>query len=316
MEAEPFRSILGRAFGAAELPVHGFVDLPSLREATSKLSEETRARYGLVEAQGAVVAALPYGEGPAREPEWACPYPGPRAELARFARANWYGELVLRLKKASAFARAGLEAAGFESGAAEAWRCLANSGLPEKPLAVSAGLGRIGRHGLVIVDPAGPACVLGVLLLPLDPAVAANPPEARKVAPGAHRATEADCGSCRACVDACPTGALGAEGGFDRRRCLQHWSIATEGLPPFIEDAWGERLYGCDHCLEACPYFKLDSGAHTELGRLGPGLPVSWLVSASDSEIRARLRGSALGLRWIPPAALRRNAMLASRRLI
>jgi epoxyqueuosine reductase len=313
MESDLFRDILNQAFGSAELPIHGFVDLRSLREATSTLSEQKRGKYGVNEAQGAVVAALPYGEGPVQEPDWARGYPGPRARLARFARANWYGELVSRLKKASAFARAGLAAAGYESGAAESWRCLANSGLPEKPLAVRAGLGKIGRHGLVIVDGAGPACVLGVLLLPFDPSSSAWPSTRFETLSG--RPGDA-CGSCRACIDACPTGALGADGGYDRLRCLQHWSIIAEGRPSFIEKAWGERLYGCDVCLEACPYFKLDPGAHTELGRLGPGLPLSWLVSASDAEIRARLRGSALGLGWIPPAALRANAELASRHAI
>ncbi|MDA8424593.1 MAG: 4Fe-4S binding protein [Treponema sp.] len=315
METETIRRILGRAFDAAGMPIHGFVGREALREVAALLSPERRSRYGVDEAGGAVVAALPYGEGPPEEPPWACAYPGRRVALARFARANWYGELVSRLKKASAAARAELAAAGVEAGEAGLWRCLANSGLPEKPLAVRARLGRIGRHGLVIVDGAGPACVLGLLLLPLDPAPPALPGEA--AAPPAFATPErpgASCGSCRACVDACPTGALSADGGYDRMRCLQHWSVVEGELPPLIEAAWGERLYGCDACLEACPHFRLDPGAVTGLGLLGAGLPAAWLAEASDAEIRSRLRGSALGMRWISPTALRRNALLAGRR--
>lgn len=315
MEAETIRSILSRAFDAAGLPIHGFVDRESLRRIAAILPAERRSKYGVDEAEGAVVAALPYGEGPSEEPVWARAHPGPRAALARFARANWYGELVSRLKEAAASARAELAAAGVRTGDAGAWRCLANSGLPEKPLAVGANLGRIGRHGLVIVEGAGPACVLGVLLLPLDPAPSALPGDtAASTSFIPPERPGSSCGSCRACVDACPTGALSVEGGYDRLRCLQHWSIIEGNLPPLVEAAWGRRLYGCDTCLEACPHFRLDPGAATERGLLGPGLPVSWLASAADAEIRSRLRGSALGMRWIPPAALRRNALLASRR--
>jgi len=80
-----------------------------------------------------------------------------------------------------------------------------------------------------------------------------------------------------------------------------------------VEAVWGNRLYGCDSCIEVCPRFRPDPGARTALGLLGPGLPASWLAEAGEAEIRARLRGSALGLGWMPIEAFRRNAELALR---
>lgn len=78
----------------------------------------------------------------------------------------------------------------------------------------------------------------------------------------------ATCGSCRACIEACPTGALsqsrdGQAGGilYQRELCLQHWSALSGGLPPEIEAAWAGRLYGCDACLEACPRFHPDQSS-------------------------------------------------------
>lgn len=82
-------------------------------------------------------------------------------------------------------------------------------------------------------------------------------------------------------------------------------------LPPHIEAAWGNRLYGCDSCLEACPHFQVAEGVSCVRGRLGPGLPAAWLAGASDSELKERFRGTVLGQAWISQDALRRNARLA-----
>ncbi|HET7838174.1 MAG TPA: 4Fe-4S double cluster binding domain-containing protein, partial [Rectinemataceae bacterium] len=147
------------------------------------------------------------------------------------------------------------------------------------------------------------ACVLGLLLLPFSPRVGPLAWDWSALAPA--------CSSCRRCVEACPTGAL--EGGFERARCLQHWSAIDAELPPAIEAAWGSRLYGCDSCLEACPRFRPEPRARTGLGVLGPGLPAAWFAATGEAEIRAALKGSALGLGWMSMAAFRRNAELAAK---
>jgi len=281
----------------------------------SFLSPALRSRYGADAARSAFAVALPYGEGPAEPPPWARDWlavrPGPLAAIARFARANWYAELVARLRAAASLARGRLEAGSKDAGPSRGWRFLANSGLPEKRLALAAGLGELGRHGLVMVPGAGSACVLGLLLAPI---AAEGRPGGEGGGPrreGPPRLGEG-CGSCRSCLEACPTGALSGAG-YDRELCLQSWSTRPGPLPPAIEAAWGGRLYGCDACQEACPRFRPDPGSRAARGLLGPGLPASWLIEAPEAELSSLLRGSALGLGWMPKEAFRRNAALALR---
>ena len=317
-----------------------FLGEEGLRSCLAPLPAEVAERYGLASARSALVAALAYSEGPAEMPAWASEWLAsqpsqaslPLARIARFARADWYKELIARLSRLGACVRADLAGAGVEAGGPPDWRCLANSRLPERPMALAAGLGVQGRNCLLIVrrpggpeaagrDRAGqpgagaaraigPAAVLGVLLLPF----AIPEEELAPLQPASLPAFGSACGSCRACLEACPTGALSLKeggAGFSRELCLQHWSAIEGELPPAMAARWGQRLYGCDACLEACPHFHADPHARTERGLLGPGLPAGWLAGASDAEIRLRLAGTALGLGWKKPAAFRRNARLA-----
>jgi epoxyqueuosine reductase len=321
-----------------------FLDAPSLRQVCGKLTPESRARLGIDRAGAALVAALAYSDGPSSLLPWVDEavqaYPGPSAGLARFARADWYGELLACLKALSDRVRSDLAKAGFEPGGKADWQRFANSGLPEGQLAVASGLGAQGRHGLVIVGPSGgpsgelsgghgsggpvsaagrpaagrivgPGVILGILLLPF-----ALPEEEKEALglPAGPEAFAARCGSCRACIEACPTGALGfgaTEALFSRESCLQHWTALSGPLPPKVEARWGGRLYGCDACLEACPHFRPDPAADCGRGALGPGLPAAWMLSAPEDELKARLKGTALGLGWMSLDAFRRNARLA-----
>lgn len=320
------KHILESALKTASVAIFGFIGEPALCRICAGLPETLKAKYGLENARGAVAAALPYSDGIMEMPKWARSFSGPRALIARFARADWYGELRSRLKAASEMARRSLLEAGIEPGPARDWRCLANSGLPERRLALEAGLGRLGRHGLVMVPGHGSAVVLGIMLIPLpmngteqdgDPRQAKLCPQPAEIKSVLHEL----CPSCGACVAACPTRALGLaepRGSdsfehaivFHRERCLQNWSAIPGPLPPDIERSWGQSLYGCDLCQELCPLFQPDPTAQTERGRLGPGLPALWFIQASPAEVKERLRGSVLGRNWIPPEALVRNARL------
>jgi epoxyqueuosine reductase QueG len=296
--------ILADSLEKADVPAWSFIKGASLRKACAQVPRRIQVKFGVDLAMGAVVAALPYGDGPPDPPEWSRSWPGPLVQLGRFARANWYGELSFRLKDAASRARSGLEPAS-------RWRYLANSGLPEKRLALAAGLGNLGRQGLVLVRDKGPGCVLGLLLLPFDPCEGDD--ETEQDEESVHSPGET-CGSCRSCIDACPTRALGEDGAFQRENCLQSWTTIPGKLPATIEAAWGRMMYGCDLCLEACPRFRPDTAAQTGRGLLGPGLPASWFLAASDAEMRSRLHGTALGLGWMPPEAFRRNAGIAAER--
>jgi epoxyqueuosine reductase QueG len=301
------KEILEASLLEAGIEHFGCLSRGSLREACSGMEAGAAARYGVEGSGGAIAVALPYGEGPAACLAWAAAYPGPLARIARFARANWYSELGHRLKDAASRIRSRLSELGVDPGPSKKWRYFTNSRLPERRLALASGIGSLGRNGLVMIPDHGSAAVLGVLLLPL--AVESSFP------PG--RVTDEACEGCGACVAACPTGALAETGQglphFIRERCLQHWSSIPGPLPPDIEAAWGDALYGCDICQEACPRFKPEASAETRRGVLGPGLPASWLAAASEPDIASVLRGSALGMGWISKVALRRNAVLVLR---
>jgi epoxyqueuosine reductase QueG len=300
----------------------GLLSSERLRAATAGLDGPTRERCGLDEApdargaavaRGAVAAALGYGEGPSEAPEWARGLSGPVARIGRFARANWYAELSARLARAAELFRESSRASGYDPGPTKAWRRFVNSALPEKRLAVEAGMGEIGRNCLLLRPGRGSAVVLGVLLVPFD-LPDSIPPDAKPGTPPGPRSElnaprlSAFCEKCGACLAVCPTGALRGDGSLDRRLCLQHWSSVPGDVPAAVEAAWGDLLYGCDLCQEACPHFRPDPSARTDRGLLGPGLPAPWLDSASDCEIRAALKGSALGMSWISVSALKRSA--------
>ncbi len=117
----------------------------------------------------------------------------------------------------------------------------------EVEIASRAGLGWRGKHTLSLSREAGSMYFLGEifvdLALPLDPDGAFDD--------GAH------CGTCRACLDACPTQAIVAPYRLDARRCISYLTIEHEGaIDPALRPAMGNRIYGCDDCQTACPWNK------------------------------------------------------------
>lgn len=120
-------------------------------------------------------------------------------------------------------------------------RCFSDSGpVSERFFAELAGLGWIGRHGLLIRPRRGTYCFLASILTTLE--IPTDTPQPNR------------CGNCHRCEQACPTGAL-HNGCCDARRCLAYWTIeAKTPPPPEIAALQGNTLYGCDICQEACPW--------------------------------------------------------------
>lgn len=205
------------------------------------------------------------------------------------------------------------------------WRVLTNSMLPERALAFAVGLGTRGRSHLLLSGKAGPAVLLGILVTPLDADLlsecascvvgletcASTRDQPDRLQVWKHRKVPGhDCGSCSVCIDACPTKALGRDGEFSRFLCLQNWTTVPAPIPQGILRHWGSILYGCDICTSVCPR-RVDLLPMCEMppGRLGPSLPARWFTGTPLPELKAALRGTALGLNRIPVELLVRNAL-------
>jgi len=119
--------------------------------------------------------------------------------------------------------------------------CVDSAPLAERALALRAGLGFIGKNHMLINPKLGPQILLGEIItslkLELDKPITAN------------------CSDCNKCLAACPTGALRADGQLDANKCISYLTIEyKDQLPPDLAEKIGDRLFGCDECVLACPY--------------------------------------------------------------
>jgi len=223
------------------------------------------------------------------------PPPG-HGRLARYARGPDYHDLLGPRVRALARALDDPEAvAHVDTGP-----------VMERVWAQRAGLGWIGRQSQLISRRFGPWLLLGVVITRAD--LEADEPHVDR------------CGRCRRCVDACPTGAVGvgAEGRarFDARRCRSYWTIEHRGpIPAAVRPTLGRSLFGCDACLDACPWnrFARRPGAAPRLEGLDAVLPAS-----VDAAAVLGLDGSAFRRRYghTPVARARWRGLLRNAALV
>ena len=191
------------------------------------------------EAGAVVMLGLNYG--PDRDP-LASLAKKDRATISVYARNRDYHELIKgKLKRI---------AQRFASQTGVAVKVFVDTApLMEKPLAEAAGIGWQGKHTNLVSREFGSWLFLGAILTEV-----ALPSDAR----------EADhCGTCRACLDICPTDAFPAPYRLDARRCISYLTIEHKGpIPRAFRRPMGNRIYGCDDCLAVCPWNKFARGTH------------------------------------------------------
>jgi epoxyqueuosine reductase len=152
----------------------------------------------------------------------------------------------------------------------------------EKPLAASAGLGWQGKHTNLVSRTFGSWLFLGSIFTAVD--LMPDEPETDH------------CGSCRACLDACPTDAFPAPYRIDARRCISYLTIEHKGpIDPGLRPLIGNRIYGCDDCLAACPWNKFaEAGREMKLAARADLMapPLADLLALDDAAFRRLFSGS------------------------
>jgi epoxyqueuosine reductase len=162
-----------------------------------------------------------------------------RAAISVYAKGNDYHELIkAKLKGLARWLTA--------NGGGDVKVFVDTAAVMEKPLAAYAGLGWQGKHTNLVSRQFGSWLFLGSIFTTLDLP--------------ADRAEPDSCGSCRACLDICPTAAFPAPYKLDARRCISYLTIEHKGpIPRELRPAMGNRIFGCDDCLAICPWNKFAS---------------------------------------------------------
>lgn len=283
-ETERFRSWLALGYAG------------EMRWLERRVEERVDPRRVLGGVRSVICVGLVYDPGARPEPR-----PGV-GRISRYAGGEDYHTVMLAQLEGLA---AGLEAL---AQAPVRSRAYVDTGpVLERALAARAGLGWIGKNACLVHPRLGSFLFLGVLLT--DLALAADAP-----APD-------HCGSCRACLEACPTDAFPAPRVVDSRRCLSYTTIELrEAIPEALREGQGAHVFGCDVCQDVCPFNR-------RAGRRVPGDPLglrarlqprepwvapdlAWLLGLDETAWRAATHRRAV--RRAKHRALLRNALVAA----
>jgi len=260
-----------------------------------RLEERIDPRRVLDGARSVVVVGLVYAPDASETPSAAF-------GLARYAGGDDYHEVLLDRLRALG---AALEVL---AGRAVRTRAYVDTGpVAERAFAERAGLGWVGKNSCLIHPRLGSYLFLGVLLSDLE------------LVPDAPASDH--CGSCRACLEACPTDAFAEPYVLDATRCIAYTTIEAPGpVPVALREAHGTQVFGCDICQQVCPWNRSTQAASLDdpLGlreRLAPRarwrrVDLAWLLDLDEDAWRVATRGSAVRrARW---RGLLRNALVAA----
>ncbi len=203
---------------------------------------------------------------------------GDAAYVARYARGRDYHKMMrLRLQRLA-------DRIEQEVGS-HSYRAFVDSApVLERAIAEKAGLGWIGKNTMLINPEAGSWFFLGELFTDLPLPV--DEPG------GAH------CGTCRACLDICPTGAFTGPNSLDARKCISYLTIELRGpIPEELREPMGNRIFGCDDCQIVCPWNKfarISAEADFEPRHQLDSVGLAQLFAWTEDEFKERTAGSAI----------------------
>jgi epoxyqueuosine reductase len=267
-----------------------------MRYLTRRVDQRVDPRLVLEGARSVVAVGFVYA--PARRASGS----GGAPRVARYAGGDDYHHVLLDRLRAF---EAGL---GPLAGRPVRTRGYVDTGpVQERAFAAYAGLGWIGKNTLLIHPRLGSYLFLGAVLSDLELTPDAREPD--------------HCGTCRACLDACPTDAFPTPYVLDARRCLAYTTIELRGpIPRALREAHGAWVFGCDVCQEVCPWNrragrKLPPDALGLRARIAPRPEwvrpsLAWLLDLSEDDWRAATRRTAL--RRTRYRGLLRNALVAA----
>jgi len=181
----------------------------------------------------------------------------------------------------------------------ESKACVDTTPLLEREVAAAAGIGWIGKNTLVMNETLGSYFFVGALVTTLD--LAADTPAMDH------------CGTCTACLDACPTGAFPAPYEMDASRCISYLTIEHRGeIDPQLHKAMGDWIFGCDVCQQVCPHNRHappTTAPRFAIREPGPTLKLDELLDWTTADYAEKLRGSAIKRAKL--GMLQRNARIA-----
>ena len=216
------------------------------------------------------------------------PEPERPAGYGRLPRYTWYDAYAVLREK--------LDALGRELGGEYRVFVDANQHV-DREAAARSGVGFYGKNTLMITRTHGSWVVLGTLITDVE--IEPTPP------------LDLDCGSCRLCIDACPTGALDEPGTLDSTKCLSYWTQSAQPMPDAYRAKLGAQVYGCDICQDVCPWNRGVEKRRSDVPVNGePHVSlVDWL-RMDDDDLRARY--ARLYVPRNDGRFLKRNALIAA----
>jgi epoxyqueuosine reductase len=216
----------------------------------------------------------------------------PYGTIARFTWRNYYHDLRTKLAKVGAFIRKKTQANVH-------FRCYSNGPLAEKPMAERAGVGWYGKNGIILTRDYGSLVVLGELIVSIR--LVEDEP------------LKENCGSCDACIKACPAKAIIEPYVLNMPKCLQYISNKQQTMSTSIRKIWGNRLYGCTICQDVCPLNRRvePKNRKPKYGYVGQGLPLIPFLKMTEKEYRKRFHENQIGERQVSFGAMQRNATVA-----